>query len=136
MRVMSLVRARLFLAFFVTGLVLLVPGLPYAGHKCCSASYCYMYHCSCPGQGTCPFRSPYQETLLVQEHINSTVDIRVVRMPADPTMYLTQVGSCARREFALRILGNNRDHLMVQEFDEVHPADNSTTVRVAATIER
>src|SRR5688572_16093625 len=130
MRVMSLVRAQLFLAFFVTGQVLLVPGLPYAGHKCCSSSTCFMYHCSCPGQGTCPFRSPYQETLLVQEHVNSMVDIRAVRIPADSTTYLTQVGNCARREFALRILGNNREHLMVQEFDEAHPSDDTTPVRI------
>ena len=118
-----------------------LPSLSYATHMCCSQATCGGWHCSCPCQNgcKCTTRSPEGDdhTFQVYTPNNVTVDVRAARMPddAERLMHLTKAGACARREFALRILGNAPEHLMIQSFSIGGDPSNDTPVQVATTIE-
>lgn len=97
--------------------------------------------CFCPGTNGCKSchsgdTDPVQSTAVINK---TTADIRAVRNldAADRVMHLTKVGDCARRSFALRVLGNAGESLKVASFsfgkENMH---DSNVLLTAANAER
>ena len=128
--------------FFVLQLVALVQ-LPYdqAYALCCAkcgSLTCGL--CSCPGVGGCP-RCHSGDTDIVQSPTlidKATTDIRAVRNldATERVMHLTKVGGCARRSFALRMLGNAGEGLKIESFSvSKENIKDSTLIYVATKTE-
>jgi hypothetical protein len=142
MRVIRLVP--LLLTFMLVGgqVLLLLPSPAYA--RCCSWTWCHLSGCSCPGQDSCPtYRSPMNDHDAVQAYApisDGTVNIRAARSldATDREVYLTKVGDCARRSFAMAILGDAGKALEVESFnlDQKATDDGALSFQVAVNMER
>lgn len=131
--------------FFVLQLVVLVQ-LPYdqAYALCCAkcgSLTCGL--CSCPGVNGCP-RCLSDDTNIVQPSTpididKATIDIRAASNfdSSERVMHLTKVGDCARRSFALRILGSPGESLKVESFSFGKEAikDSAEALQIAAKAE-
>ena len=140
MRVIRLVP--LLLTFLLAGgqILLLLPS-PAHALGCCSWRYCHLPGCLCPGQDSCPtYRSPMSDHDSLYVPISDgTMDIRAARrVNADGEAYLAKVGDCARRSFAVAILGDAGKVLEVGWFRLVEKTtyDGALSSQVAVNTER
>ena len=142
MRVIRLVP--LLLTFMLVGgqVRLLLPSPAYAA--CCSWRWCHLPGCLCPGQNSCPtYRSPMNDHDAVQAYApisDGPVDIRAARSlnATDREAYLTKVGDCARRSFALAILGDAGKGFQLESFglNDKTTYDSTLSTQLAANAER
>ena len=141
MRVLKLVPVYL-LFLFLGGAIL--PLLSHATHKkpCCACTSCNPM-CTCRGSNYhCPIcLGPSSDSSPTDAlAAKSPLDIRAVCNPdaTERLAHLTKVGNCARRSFALRILGEAGESLKVQAFSpgENNQSDDIVAVRVAAKAEQ
>jgi hypothetical protein len=144
MLVLKLVPAFFLLLFLqLSAQVQLPSGQAYAWWCCadCNSWTCGM--CNCPGKGGCPYcnsgdtNTVQSPALLIDK---ATADIRAVRNldAVERVRHLTKVGDCARRDFALRILGDARESLKVKAFGlgEKGYYDDIVAVRVTVNDEQ
>lgn len=102
----------------ISGTAFFSPSVTEAGHKCCSKYTCsWGWHCSCPGQGNCPFlQSPTEDNntfLASTSSTNGTVTISPLGASIDVEriMRLSKVGGCAHWNIVGRILDNGTESL-------------------------
>jgi hypothetical protein len=105
----------------------------------CGSTTCGL--CSCPGKNGCP-TCHSDEIKILQSGIlieKATTDIRAVRNldSTERVMHLTKIGDCARRSFALRVLGDAGDSLKVEplNFSKDGITDNTLALQVSAKAE-
>jgi hypothetical protein len=97
--------------------------------------------CSCPGVNGCPTCLSDDTNIVHPSTLvdKATMDIRAARNldATDRVMHLTNVGDCARRSFALRVLGNAGDSLKVEPFSFSVPAikDSAEALQITAKAE-
>jgi hypothetical protein len=118
-----------------------LPSTSYATHTkpCCSCTSCNPM-CTCRGTNfhcqPCLGRSA--DSLEVHPvATNGLLDMRAVR-PLDATQrlsHLAKVGDCARRSFALRILGNAAEDLNVESFRIGNNIQTNTGMQFADSTE-
>ncbi|BCA53119.1 hypothetical protein W02_02590 [Nitrospira sp. KM1] len=116
-----------------------------AGHICCAWNKCsYFPHCSCPGQGNCPYMrssSPNQDALQAYTPISDVrIDIRTARS-LDSTDRLSQMSGlsdCARQNSALSILRDAGKPFEVRWFDmtEETTYDSAALIEIAVNVTR
>ena len=128
-----------FLFLFIVGQVM--PLLSYASHTkpCCSCTSCNPM-CTCRGTNyhcqPCLGHSP-DSFLINPAAANGLLDVRAIR-PLDSTQrlaHLAKVGDCARRSFALRILGNAAEDLNVESFSIGNNIQTNTGMQFADSTE-
>lgn len=140
MQMLKLVSAFFLFLYLLLGIPILFPaGQAYAW--CCGCTEkCFM--CTCRGKPGCPFCDQRGSgiglpTALIDK---ATPDIRAVRDldSTDRVMHLTKVGDCARRSFALRVLGTAEESLKVElfGFGEENIRDSIVAPKVAANAEQ
>ena len=139
MRVIRLVCV--LILFLLVGGQMLLPAPTYA--TCCRNG-CYPGFCTCPGVGNCPYaRPPVSDLDTVQASAptrDGTLDIRDARSldATERVAHLMKVGDCARRSFAMTILGDAGKALEVESFnlDQKVTHDGTLLFQVAGNMER
>lgn len=139
MRVIKL--GLVYLIFLFLGGAIL-PMVSHATHRkaCCNCQASCTWMCTCRGSNyhcpICPGRSSDSSPTNALA-ATGPLDIRAVRNPdaTERLAHLSKVGDCARRAFALRILGDAGETLKVQAFSpgENHWSDDIVVVQVAVT---
>jgi len=141
MRVIRLVPFVLF--FLLLGGQVLVSEKAYA--ICCGCTWCRtMLGCSCPGQDGCawyPCRTTDAEVFQTYTPIDTgTVPMTVARNVdvIDRLVELRQVGECARRSIALRLLGDAARNLKADPagFDSGNQYSTTIALQIGANAER
>lgn len=130
--------------FLLTGHAIFLPAQAFA--TCCytTCPCTPTIWCKCPGSATCggyACRSNDAEPLQASvPPSDGTIDLRAVRNPdeTERLAHLTKVSDCARRDFALRMLGTAGESLKVESFSvsAKNVYDGAVTLTVAATAER
>ena len=113
----------LFFSFLFGGQISPLPSHATHTKACCTCMNPCLWTCTCRGTNfhcpTCPGgHSPESLELTISAGI-STMDIRAFRTEdeSERVAHLTKVGNCARRSFALRILGESVGNLKFVTFD-------------------
>jgi hypothetical protein len=145
MRVLNLIPLFFLLLFLQLGVEVKLPsGQAFAGCLCCAGCNKPCGLCCCRGSSpSCPYCSRTGNTDITPPTTptnEATLDIRTVRNldGKDIALYLTPVGDCARRSFALRVLGNTEESLKIESFrfDEKNVPDSLLALRSLANSER
>ncbi len=122
MRILRFVAGFFIFLFLQIGVETQFPsGEAYAYHCCPCGSTCW-YNCACRGSSrhcpVCGYRNTNtaESTTSIANPI--VIDIRSVRDLAltDQATYLMKVGDCARRNLALKVLGDLGERLKVESF--------------------
>ena len=140
MRVIRLVPFVLF--FLLLGGQVLVSEKVYA--TCCGCSYCQtMWGCSCPGTNGCigGCRTTDAEVFQTYTPIDTgTVPMTVARNVdvIDRLVELRQVGECARRSIALRLLGDAARNLKADPagFDSGNQYSTTIALQIGANAQQ
>jgi hypothetical protein len=130
----------LFLLFSFQGQ--LPSGKAYACWCCaaCGATYCGF--CCCPGTSPdctgCTGITDTVESISLVDKVSTDIRALWNTDESSRVMHLAKVGECARRSFALRVLGNAGGNLKIEPFSfgKETIRDSTVSLKIAASAER